>query len=339
MQEIRKTPKPLCPVCRKEGIPVYKNLQDELFGTAGVWDMKRCPNKSCLTYWLDPTPIEEDLPLLYQEYTTHEDQTPRQNTGHVSALDKVRDPYIYHKYGYAPGTISTWSNLLRFIAYIHPAWRDTQEANLFYLPYKKDGLVLDVGCGAGGTLVSLEKKGWIGIGIDFDEKAVSNAKSKGLDARTGDLFSQNFKDEKFDAIVMNHVIEHIPDPKKLLEECRRVLKTGGILVMLTPNSQSRGHRRYGRNWRGLEVPRHLQLFSCASLQELTRDAAFTNVKSFSSTQGILSIYDESKAMSKTGRFNVPKQHRIVKQLRWFLFGWVHQLFPGYDEVAVVIARK
>lgn len=344
MQEIRKTPQPLCPVCGGKGISVYNNLKDELFNTSGLWDMKKCPDNSCFTYWLDPTPIEEDIPKLYQEYTTHSDEMATEKyAGGALLLNKVRDSYIYYKYGYGKEPATLFDKMSRFFAYIHPAWRDTQEANLFYLPYKKDGLVLDVGCGAGGTLLTLEKRGWVGIGIDFDEKAVLNAKSKGLDARQGDLFSQNFKDAKFDAIVMNHVIEHIPNPKKLLEECRRVLKDDGIMVLLTPNSNSRGHKLFKQNWRGLEVPRHLQIFSVNSLESLAKNAGFKNVKAFSSTQGILSIFDESKQMYKTGSFEIKYKHSLtnslVKHIRWFIFGWLHLLLPNHDEVSTIICKK
>lgn len=75
-----------------------------------------------------------------------------------------------------------------------------------------------------------------------------------------------FPDNAFDAITMNHVIEHLYDPITTLEECRRVLKPVGKLVIVTPNIESLGARLFGEVWRGLEIPRHLYLFSPSTLQ-------------------------------------------------------------------------
>jgi 2-polyprenyl-3-methyl-5-hydroxy-6-metoxy-1,4-benzoquinol methylase len=87
-----------------------------------------------------------------------------------------------------------------------------------------------------------------------------------LNVFQGTLEEAEFPDEHFDTITMNHVIEHVPDPIKVLEECRRELKPGGRLVVVTPNIKCLGHYIFRENWRGLEVPRHLFLFSLPSLR-------------------------------------------------------------------------
>jgi SAM-dependent methyltransferase len=73
---------------------------------------------------------------------------------------------------------------------------------------------------------------------------------------------------------MNHVIEHVHDPVSMLKECHRILKEGGRLVAITPNIRSWGHRIYQRAWRGLEPPRHLQIFSRPSLTASAVQAGF-----------------------------------------------------------------
>ena len=45
-----------------------------------------------------------------------------------------------------------------------------------------------------------------------------------VNVRLGQLSAQAFADESFDAVVMSHVIEHVPSPDELLGECRRILK-------------------------------------------------------------------------------------------------------------------
>ena len=74
--------------------------------------------------------------------------------------------------------------------------------------------------------------------MDFDEKSVRNARSKGLNVHYGDLLAQKFESGIFDAVVMSHLIEHVPSPLSVLQESYRVLKPGGVLVVLTPNTAS-----------------------------------------------------------------------------------------------------
>lgn len=331
-----------CVVCHSSGTIVYKNLKDKLFSIEGEWSMRKCNNKKCGTVWLDPAPQEEDLYKLYDTYTTHEDTASAEKRYSSKILDTIRNSYLYSKYRY--GTKPTLKEkMIGFVAYIHPSWRDFQEANIFYLPAKKDGRLLDVGCGSGSTIQILEQKGWNGVGIDFDRKAIENAKKKNIEVYCGDIFSQSFPDDSFDAIIMNHVIEHLPSPILHLQECKRILKKNGTFVAITPNAESRGHAKYKENWRGLETPTHLQVFTVNSLKEIAVQAGFNNVKNFSSMQGILYILDASENMKNRGTFDVPANigliKRIVKQMRWFALGVLHTLQPNRDEVAVIVCTK
>ena len=116
--------------------------------------------------------------------------------------------------------------------------------------------------------------GWVVEGVDFDNKAVQAARERGLTIRSGSLESQHYPTARFDAVTLNHVVEHLPDALVTLSECHRILKPGGILVLYTPNSVSLGHAVFRSYWRGLEPPRHLQIFGPLSLGALLRQAGF-----------------------------------------------------------------
>jgi hypothetical protein len=73
---------------------------------------------------------------------------------------------------------------------------------------------------------------------------------------------------------MSHVIEHVTDPVATLEKCKGLLRQGGRLTVTTPNARSLGHAKFGRNWRGLEPPRHLQIFSPRTLAGCAEQAGF-----------------------------------------------------------------
>ena len=72
----------------------------------------------------------------------------------------------------------------------------------------------------------------------LDPKAVEAARRRGLDVRLGSVEQQAYASDTFDAVVMSHVIEHVPDPRGLIRECRRILKQGGHFVCITPNCAS-----------------------------------------------------------------------------------------------------
>lgn len=344
-QKIETEPRPHCPACGLKGETVYKNLTDRLFDAPGEWSISTCIDRSCGTLWLDPTPKQADISKLYTKYSTHTGASynPIQQKGIHAVLELIRSAYLYTHYGYPTTDPHCITKLLSLIAYVDPSWRDTQAANIFYLPYVKNGKLLDVGCGNGSSMQIMKSKGWQVVGIDFDEQAIKSAQQLELDVRFGDLFSQKFPDEEFDAIMMNHVIEHVPDPKKLLEECRRILKKDGMLVALTPNAHSRGHKHYRDNWRGLETPQHLQIFSTNSLAMLAHCTGFKNVASFSSIQGSLYLPRASANIAKGIDPDTPERQtslaRFSRLIHLYMLGWLLVLFPARGEVAVLICNK
>ncbi len=330
-----------CPICTASGVTVYIDTTDRLFGVPGTWNLSACSNEICGTYWVNPAPDLNELHRLYDTYSTH-GTPPQIITESDTLLSKIRQAVLYRELNYHSSQSSTQNFLYNILSYIHPAWRDTQLANTFYVPAKANGQLLDIGCGNGSSMLTMQAKGWNVTGIDFDEVAVTQAKNNNLNASVSDLFSAHYEDNYFDVIMMNHVIEHVPNPKEFIKECLRILKPDGTLVALTPNITSKGHREFKANWRGLEIPRHLQIFSPSSLAILATQAGFQNVEAFTSTQGILQIYDESKACAKTGTF-MPlyssNKNSYLYHLRWFIAGWRHIFSPHLSEVAVLRCTK
>jgi predicted SAM-dependent methyltransferase len=118
--------------------------------------------------------------------------------------------------------------------------------------------------------------------------------------RVGALEAQRFADKRFDAVTMSHVIEHLHDPLRTLRECRRILKPGGRLSIVTPNIESRGHRRYRRNWMHLDPPRHLHLFGPAALRVLVERAGFVELSVRTSIRDAYGMFIGSRAIGRDG---------------------------------------
>ena len=106
------------------------------------------------------------------------------------------------------------------------------------------GRLLDVGCAAGELGVLLAARGWSVAGVDREPALVAAARERGIDARHCD-FGQMllpWPDSAFDAVVLAEVIEHVLDTDHVLTEIVRVLRSGGALVVTTPNLASLENR-------------------------------------------------------------------------------------------------
>jgi SAM-dependent methyltransferase len=73
---------------------------------------------------------------------------------------------------------------------------------------------------------------------------------------------------------MSHVIEHVPDPVETLTLCHDLLRPGGRLIVVAPNSESLGRRWFRRDWLGWDVPRHLYTFTMNNLESCAHRAEF-----------------------------------------------------------------
>jgi SAM-dependent methyltransferase len=100
-----------------------------------------------------------------------------------------------------------------------------------------DRRLLDVGCGYGLFLAAAQRRGWECFGIDVSEVGVAYARDHfGLgNIRRGHLMSAAYPSASFDAITMFNLLEHVSDPRALLEETVRLLRPGGVLLVRVPN--------------------------------------------------------------------------------------------------------
>jgi 2-polyprenyl-3-methyl-5-hydroxy-6-metoxy-1,4-benzoquinol methylase len=265
-------------LCGGEGRLIYSGQKDRLFGATGAWDFKVCSNQECRLVWLDPMPITEDLGKAYANYYTHGTNGPVRRAGLLKRmLALAQRGYWAQKYHYEIGSQPFLARILGRLLYLSPVRRREADGGVRCLSAVPQGRLLDVGCGSGEWLGEMRQRGWTVEGVDFDESAVKLAREAGLKVESGSLEEQHYPDDSFDAVTLNHVIEHVPDPVRTLAECARILKPAGKLVLFTPNSASLGHRLFKDSWRGLEPPRHLHIFSTKSMRRTLTAAGFQEI--------------------------------------------------------------
>jgi 2-polyprenyl-3-methyl-5-hydroxy-6-metoxy-1,4-benzoquinol methylase len=247
-----------CSLCGSVSAVLYARMNDRLFGSPGLWDYRQCGNPQCRFVWLDPMPTKRQLEEAYANYYTHNQNAPMNRRQLVHAYIMRT---ILHAYTFLLGGT--------------PIARAIREADRLYLGNVQPGRLLEVGCGDGRTMNKMKDLGWQVEGQEIDLNATRVAAERtGLPVHCGELECLEIPKQTYDAIVMIHVIEHVLDPVAMLKACNRLLKPGGVLVVVTPNVESLGHRKFGRHWRDIDAPRHLQVFSRITLTQVAEAAGF-----------------------------------------------------------------
>jgi len=266
-----------CPVCKSTNKSELRNDLVDWFSDppTGLWEMSRCSD--CSVAYLASRPTETSIKDAYSHYYTHtSEKDDLVNASLRSIKDSISEKYYSvaaHKSG---GGLDYLVYLMARVFFPMASYFDAKSRHVFEAT-KGPGRLLDIGCGNGEFLRFADKFGWHVVGIDFDEGAVTAAKSEGLDVRVGgvEILGGN---EKFDFISLSHVIEHVYDPIELLETCRSLLNEGGVLWLETPNVDSVGRVLYRSSWRGFEPPRHILLFNRESLRSLLLRLGYVSVE-------------------------------------------------------------
>jgi len=143
------------------------------------------------------------------------------------------------------------------------------------LEYKKNGRILDVGCGDGSLLKFLKESGWQVFGVEPHETSSRYAQEVlGLNVFPGRLDEANYPEESFDVITLFHVLEHLPDPAETLEKSRPLLRKDGFLLVEVPNFESFETKIFRSKWVGLSAPLHLYHFTPGTLQMILKNCGF-----------------------------------------------------------------
>jgi SAM-dependent methyltransferase len=130
------------------------------------------------------------------------------------------------------------------------------------------GRLLEVGCGHGLLLDEARRHGYEVEGLELSRAAVLHCREAlGLPVRQVPVQDPSLDEERFDAILLVDVLEHLDDPVATLERCAELLVPGGALLVATPDPASRTATLAGGRWWGY-LPAHVCLIPRMTLREL-----------------------------------------------------------------------
>ena len=290
---------------------------------------------------MTPRPPKSDFAGIYRDYFTHSPAEPE--PGRKRTREKVRDATLARLLGLPSTGMPRMLRMAGALAARVPRYQESVRASTLWLERMENGKLLDVGCGDGTFLNRMRDLGWTVQGIDPDLRAVEQARSRfALDVVAAPFEEHRFPGDSFDAVVASHVIEHVHDPLSMLRECRRILKPGGKLVVLTPNYLGLQHRWLGTAWAGIDCPRHLFLFSRRSLGRGCEIAGLRVVALRTTARGAKNFWLFSRERDNPGG---PASRRKPLGLRMeaFFYDWIERsallFWPDAGAEILLIAGK
>ncbi len=224
-----------CPACDADGFRPA-SVEARFLGLPAGYGLARC--ERCGLIYLNPRPTYPEYAAFYAGESFYD---PRR----YDALMEGQQRYFDRK----------WADL---------------ESRL-----GRKGRALDIGCGPGGFLAAGARRGWTVAGTEISDAARRFACDRyglAIQAASPDD-ALPFPDARFDAVALNHVLEHLADPVRCLSECRRVLRPGGLLLAEVPfqlhslkellrGAAMRATGKWGRGrfYRDKDVPLHHAIY-------------------------------------------------------------------------------
>jgi 2-polyprenyl-3-methyl-5-hydroxy-6-metoxy-1,4-benzoquinol methylase len=297
----RTAPLENCPVCGDKNTKHFFTTTDRLHGISGKFSYHICAN--CSTVFQNPMVIQEDLHLCYpQNYTpyNYKKELPDIDFDSFSAdgfPDQVRKAIIQSVKNQKPtGIAGKIGNLLSKSRYLRErAFYGLVTDEL--LPKEREkSFALDLGCGAGWLMQRLKKVGWDVEGVEWNEEAARFAADlTNLKVWAGDFREIDLPKKRYQLIVLNHVFEHISEPKTVLERAYELLADDGKLILYYPNPDSLGASWLGADWFPWEAPRHLIFPPPKALKLIAENSGFQSVTIFTRNTFSKSQWIKSKA--------------------------------------------
>ena len=142
-----------------------------------------------------------------------------------------------------------------------------------------EGRLLEIGCGHGYLLAEAAPYFYYRCGTDYSASALSHATPYAQRLVCGGLDDLPPEEKDFDCVIANHVIEHVYNPRVFVSNLLARLRSGGSLLLSTPNAGSVWRYLMGRRWPSYKLPEHIYYFDRHHLAGLMQSAGVETVTS------------------------------------------------------------
>jgi SAM-dependent methyltransferase len=235
-----------CPICGSNRTEVYRTDVTDLeyfVAPPRPFHVQRCG--ACASQFLWPRPLESELPPFY--------------------------PSDYHAYN------ENHSGVARLLV----RYRAKARARFYgRLVTNRPGRIFDVGAGDCRHFDELRQHLDLECaGVEIQPDVAAKGRQRGYQILEGTLESADLNGHvgRYDIVSMNHILEHVVDPRTMLERSFDLLRPGGYAIGQLPTVSSWESKIFGRNFGGYHYPRHLQIPSKTGLRGLLEEVGFESV--------------------------------------------------------------
>jgi SAM-dependent methyltransferase len=177
--------------------------------------------------------------------------------------------------------------------------------------------ILDIGCSYGATLSILKEKGFSNLfALDLDSTCVDYLRTIGINSSVASIFSSDLPqyENKFDLIILGHILEHLHEPKEAISNARKWLKPHGKIYIEIPDlyqySDTSAFPGFFAEWE------HINHFSIISLMNLLNnfrlksydtDTIYALIEDFPCLYAIFEKSNEVRELCKTKNDEISMQ--------------------------------
>ncbi|MHB8529844.1 MAG: class I SAM-dependent methyltransferase [Caulobacteraceae bacterium] len=282
---------PACRICGAREANTALRAREMLHGTREAFDYFECGRCGCVQISRIPEDLARHYPAGYFSFRDY----------HGLARNPVRrwiDPKrARRRFGGASliGALAeAVSRPLDYLDWIERAGLDV------------DARVLDVGCGHGKTLITMALGGFHNPrGVDpFIAATIRYPLGVTIEKTSLEAFAMA-DPGLFDLVMFHHAFEHLVEPSSALAAARDLLSPRGRIMIVVPVAGSFAWEHYRENWCNLDPPRHLHLFTPASM-EIVADAVGLEIE-HASCVGALSQFVGSERYARDIAANDPRR--------------------------------
>lgn len=202
--------------------------------------------------------------------------------------------------------------------------------------FRKTGKIIDVGCGIGYFLETAKSRGWQVYGTEYTDEAIQICKNKGIKTNKGKLNSENYIPESFDIITSFEVLEHINNPLEEIDNFSKILRSGGLVYLTTPNFNSFLRYKLKEKYDVITYPEHLSYYTHKTLNNLFKTANFNKLKLESTGISITKFNTKKGEVSQGTISNDSMDENIRNQIE------INKLFSHFKKLIntiLTIAKK